>query len=321
MLFPASAAEQSRETRIAPPVVVTANRIAENARDVTASVTVIPREEIKKNQYQDVGGLLRNHGLQVDSFSPNGGLAQVAIRGVRSSAMGSDLQGSILLLVDGRRIGTDNIAMIPLVNVERIEIIRGPASVRYGAAAIGGVINVITRRGTEDLAASAEAGIGSWETYSGQGSLAWAGGPFDFSGGVSHMTAGDYYVGGNHRYANTGLNYRTAYNANLGYTFLEEHRLGLTVLGVHADDMGTPGYFNDIQHRDFTDRSNYSADLGYEGGFKDFGLSWKARYFAGKNDYVNDVHGDLSGMSYFNFYTNYQGSQGQVTFRKNFLTP
>ncbi|MDR3074218.1 MAG: TonB-dependent receptor [Deltaproteobacteria bacterium] len=322
LALPGQALSQDQDkTQTLEPVVVTAGRVAEKAKNVTASMTVIPQEEIKKNQYRDLGGLLRNYGVQIDDYtSANSGLSQISIRGIRSSAMGSDLQGSVLVLADGRRIGTDNIAMIPLVNIERIEIIRGPAAVQYGTSAMGGVINVITRRGTETLSASAEAGVGSWETYQGQAGVAWAKGPVDFSGGVSYLGADEYYTGGGHRYANTGLNYKTAYNANAGFNFLEEHRIGVTVLGVRADDMGSPGYFNDLQHDDYTARSNYSVDLGYEGGYKPSGLSWKARYFAGKNDYTSDRHADSTGMYYFKSYTDYQGTQVQASFAKSILT-
>ena len=169
----------AQDAEVMEKVVVTAGRIAEKAQTVTQATTVIPREEIEKNQYTDLGSMLRNYGIQVNSYTPNQGLSQVAIRGVRSSAMGSDLQGAVLVLVDGRRIGTDNLSMLPMVNVERIEIIRGPASVQYGSSAIGGVINVITKRGIgalqpedKNLAARLEAGGGSFDTYKTQAELA-----------------------------------------------------------------------------------------------------------------------------------------------------
>lgn len=301
-------------------VVVTASRVEEDARNVTQATTVISREEIEKNQYPDMTGLLRNHGLQVDSFPPNGSLAQVSIRGVRTSAMGTHgLDGQVLLLVDGRRVGTDNIAMIPLVNVERIEIVRGPAAVQYGSSAIGGAINVITRRGTETPSVMAEAGLGSWDTYRTQASGAWARGPFDFSGGVSYLTAGDYKYGGNKTFDNTDVNYNVGYNLNLGLNFLDEHRIGLTMLGVRVDGAGSPGYYDDIKD-EYTDRATYSFDVNYQGGYKDAGLSWQTRYFNGSNNYLSDERFNAGGMQYFKSNTDYQGAQGQLSFSKGFLT-
>jgi vitamin B12 transporter len=285
---------------------------------------VIPQEEIRKNQYQDMAGFLQNYGVQMDSFIP-GQQAQVKIRGVFTS-FPSDLgaQGGVLLLVDGRRIGTNNINMIPMVNIERIEILRGPAAVQYGSSAIGGVVNVITRRGTEDLSASVQAGAGSWDTYRGQGSLAWAQGPLDFSGGVSYMTAGNYYIGGNKKYPNTGMDGRTAFNVNTGFSFLDEHRIGVTVLGVDTNRVGSPYIIKDVTPQAYLDISSYSGDLLYEGGYKDFGLSWKARYFSGReNYYTKDPAEDILNFIFpYNMRTinDYQGAQGQLSFQKSFLT-
>ena len=300
-------------------VIVTASRIEEKAKNVTQSVTVIPREEIAKNQYQDMGGLLRNHGLQVDSFPANQAYSQISTRGVRSSLAGTHgLDGQVLLLVDGRRVGTDNISMIPLVNVERIEILRGPAAVQYGTTAIGGVVNVITRRGTETPSLMAEAGIGSWDTYKTQASAAWAKGPFDFSGGVSYFTSGDYKYGGGKRYPNTDINYKLGYSLNLGLNFLDEHRIGVTMQGVRADASGEPNYYNALTDN-YTDRSTYSFDVAYEGGYKDAGLSWKTRYFSGSSNYFTDDRLDSRMAQYYETNTDYQGAQGQVSFTKGFL--
>jgi len=324
-----AAQEQSQQTQTLGPVVVTAGRIEEKAKNVTQFVTLIPQEEIQKNQYQDMSGLLRNYGVQIDAYTPNMAQSQVVIRGARTSfPADTGAQGMVLLLVDGRRIGTNNLAMIPMVNIERVEILRGPAAVQYGTSAIGGVVNVITKRGTEQLSVSAQGGMGSWETYRGQGSIAWAKGPFDFSGGISCMGAGDYYMGGNaiHRYPNTAMDGKTAYSVNAGFNFLEEHRLGVTVLGVNAMHMGSPSDFDHLDRKSFADISNYSADFSYEGGYKDFGLSWKGRYFFGRDTYTNDFDrpadmGLWGPLQYFfKGVTDSQGAQGQVSFKKGFLT-
>ena len=325
---PAFAAEATGEKRTAEPVVVTAGRIEEKARDVAKFVTIIPQEEIQKNQYQDMAGLLQNYGVQIDGYLP-GRQAQVTLRGARTALPAdSGAQGMVLILVDGRSIGTNNINMIPMVNIERVEIMRGPGAVQYGTSAIGGVINVITKRGTEELTASAQGGIGSWETYKGQGSLAWAYGPFDFSGGISYTSAGDYYIGGNniHRYPNSATEGKTAYNVNVGFNFLEEHRIGVTALGTNASHMGSPSDFDHPDRKSFLDISNYSADFLYEGGYKDWGLSWKGRYFFGNDNYTMDFDHpvDMSAwgpLQYYNrAFTDFQGAQGQLSFKKNFLT-
>jgi len=313
-------------------VVVTAGRIEERARDVSRFVTVIPQEEIQKNQYQNMAGLLRNYGLQIDHHAANEAQGQVKIRGVFTSTLTNPGdQGGVLILVDGRRIGTNNINMIPMVNVERIEILRGPASAQYGSSAIGGVVNVITKRGTEKLEASVQAGAGSWDSYRGQGSMAWGQGPFDFSGGVSYLTRGNYYVGGNKKYPNTRVDDKIAYSFNTGFSFLEEHRIGATLLGVDALGLGSPNIFDGVDRKSFLDISSHSADFVYEGGYRAFGLAWKGRYFFGRENYTTDYKGEPDMVewfpswlgprqSYTRMINDYQGAQGQLSFQKSILT-
>src|SRR5205807_2466499 len=69
------------------------------------------------------------------------------IRGGITEGQGRDFKSEVLVLINGRRAGTANISKLSLGDVERIEIVRGPASVVYGSQAIGGVVNIITRNG------------------------------------------------------------------------------------------------------------------------------------------------------------------------------
>lgn len=311
------------EPEILDKVIVTAGRVAEKPRAVTQATTIISQEEIQKKQYTDLGGMLRNYGIQVNTYPSNQGLSQMTIRGVRSSAMGSDLQGAILILVDGRRIGTDNISMVPMVNVERVEIIRGPASVQYGTSAIGGVVNVITRRGLglypnpdKDMAARLELGGGSFDTYKAEAELAAQNQKVDFSGGVSWLTNGSYTTGGGHTYHNTDNDYKLGYSLNMGYSFNKENRIGATALGLRNEHAGSSNELRQNDHDSYADRNNYSMDFVYDGAYKDLGLSWKGRYFNGYDNYLSE---DLS-MGHYHSETNYQGAQGQASWNKSFLT-
>lgn len=302
-----------------PGVIVTADRIEEDAKNVTKFVTVIPREEIEKNQYQDLGRMLGNYGVQVSGYSPTESFSQIAIRGMRTTLFGDDVTSPILVLIDGRRAGTTNVSMIPMVSIERIEIIRGPASVQYGASAVGGVVNVITKRGGENLKVSAEAGLGSWETWRTQAGISGTEGPFDFAGGISWMTADrDYKTGDGRRYRNTEMDYRTAYAMNTGLTFLEEHRLGLSLLGVRSEKMGNPGDINYNTLTPTTDRSNHSVDVTYDGGSKKHGLSWKTRYYSVSDRYLWED--PPTAFSRSKTEGNTQGTQAQLSFSKGFLT-
>lgn len=283
---PVWAAEDLESAKMMEPVIVTAGRTEEKTKNVTQSMTVIPNDELKKNQYSDLGDMLRNYGVSVNTYGPNQSLSQISIRGIKTPLMGDPMNSPILLLIDGHRAGTANISMIPTVSIERIEILRGPASVQYGTSAIGGVVNVITKRGGKDLKLALEAGGGSWETWRGQAGASGSIGAFDFAGGVSYTAIDDNFKTGNgDTYYNTKVNHKTSYVANLGLNFLEGHRLGVSVLGSDSDKMGMPNALPSNDRDAYSDRSNYTVDVNYEGGNKNYGLNWQLRYFNANDDY------------------------------------
>ncbi len=147
-------------------VIVTATRQETRVSEVLADVTVIDRQEIERNGAGTVADLLAHQpGIQMSSSGSNGpgSFTSIFIRGANAE--------HTKVLVDGIPIGgaydqagTKALTNLPLDNVERIEIVRGPASSLYGADAIGGVIQVFTRKGTPGLKADGFAGFGSWGT-------------------------------------------------------------------------------------------------------------------------------------------------------------
>jgi len=142
-------------------LVVTANRVPTPLEEVLAPVIVIDRESIERSAAGDVTELLRFHaGLELGRNGGPGQTTAVFIRGAESN--------HTLVLVDGVRINPGTIGLAALQNippsmVERIEVVKGPRSALYGTDAIGGVINVITRRGAHD-GWSAELGYGDYDT-------------------------------------------------------------------------------------------------------------------------------------------------------------
>ena len=144
------------------PIVVTATRTAEIADESLAPVIVIDRAQIEQSQATDVVELLRGHaGLDVARNGGPGQAASLFIRGTDSN--------HVLVMVDGVKINPGTIGGAALQNIdpdliERIEIVKGPRSVLYGSEAVGGVINIITRRATTGLNSSAYAGAGRYET-------------------------------------------------------------------------------------------------------------------------------------------------------------
>ncbi|KQT41137.1 MULTISPECIES: TonB-dependent receptor domain-containing protein [unclassified Methylophilus] len=147
-------------------VVVTASRNSQSTKTVTGDITVIDSEEINRLRGGSIADLLR---LQpgVETYT-NGGMGTSSNIGLRGT---NDNQ--LIVLVDGVRInsgttGTTAFENIPLALIDRIEILRGPASSLYGSDAIGGVIQIFTKRGkTNNTHLYANAGAGSYDAYSG----------------------------------------------------------------------------------------------------------------------------------------------------------
>ncbi|MDT8441587.1 MAG: TonB-dependent receptor [Desulfuromonadales bacterium] len=135
------AAEEAR----LKPVVVTATRVAQPVTDVAASVSVITAEEIAERGANRLDELLQDVvGLHVVSSGGRGSLSSPSIRGSEAS--------QVLVLLDGVRLNSPqygqfdlNQLPISLSDIERIEVLRGPASALYGSSALGGVIQIISK--------------------------------------------------------------------------------------------------------------------------------------------------------------------------------
>jgi vitamin B12 transporter len=144
------------------PVAVTAIRSAQPIADVLADITVIGADAIARGGTQSLAEFLqRQPGVEITQNGGPGAVAGIFLRGAN--------RGQTLVLVDGVRIGSasagaTSLESIPLDQIERIEILRGPASSLYGADAIGGVVQVFTRRGSATPSASASAGYGTYGT-------------------------------------------------------------------------------------------------------------------------------------------------------------
>ncbi|MBN1614632.1 MAG: TonB-dependent receptor [Deltaproteobacteria bacterium] len=145
-------------------VVVTATRNQEEISRVPANVTVITASEIEKSGATSLVEVLEKlESVQFRSYSGNPSQAQIDLRGFG----GDNPYGKNLVLLDGRRLNRPDMSsvnwlQIPLHNVERIEVVRGAGSVLYGDAAIGGVINVITKKGKGEPTFNASVLAGSY---------------------------------------------------------------------------------------------------------------------------------------------------------------
>lgn len=139
--------------------VVTANRMPVKRAEVAANVTVITREEIEKGAFTRISDVLRKNNVEMGASS----------FGSYPILNGDD---RVLILIDGRKMnwshltvsGNDhviNIDGLSMNNIERIEVVRGPGSSLYGSDAVGGVINIITRK-AETTNTSIASEFGNW---------------------------------------------------------------------------------------------------------------------------------------------------------------
>lgn len=323
LMLPAVGSAQDPEPRqpanTLDEMVVTAGRVAEEKKFIAANVTVINEQEIQQSSASDVGDLLAQKGIGAIKKYP-GNLTTIGIRGFRTDSHGNDLKGHVLILLNGRRAGTGNVAKIMTKNVERIEIIRGPASVQYGSAAVGGVVNVITRQGKGKVTAFGEGYLGSFDAKEFSAGLSGETKGIDFSGTVTTASEGDYTTADGRQYHNTGVDKRENLSLNLGYTFLNNNRIGFIYNGFEVDKAYSPNYLSANDLDDYTDKSNKSFDLILEGHTSDDRFLWSARYFNGKD---KDTWTDPTGSNPDGYddgipseqETDSQGAQAQVTAR------
>jgi vitamin B12 transporter len=177
--FPASSPAQTPKAAPLDPVVVTAARGPQAIEDLLADVTVIGPDEIARSGADSLARLLsRQPGIELVQ---NGGPASVSGVFIR----GANRQQTVVL-IDGIRLesataGAATLEAIPLDQIERIEILRGPASSLYGADAIGGVIQVFTRRGGDAFTANASAGYGTYSTAQGSAGASGRAGPMRYA--------------------------------------------------------------------------------------------------------------------------------------------
>jgi len=148
-------------------VVVSATRLETPASEVGSSITVITGEQIEKMQKTSVIDVLRTApALDINQSGGPGAAASILIRGAKSE--------HTLVIIDGVEANdpmtpgrTFNFAHLSVDNIERIEILRGPQSTLYGSDAIGGVINIITKRGEGPPNGFASLEGGSYASYRG----------------------------------------------------------------------------------------------------------------------------------------------------------
>ncbi len=207
--------EQQKQKTVPPPehheIVVTATRLETPAREVASSVTVISADDLSRLRRNFVLEALQEvAGVSVLQNGGQGGAASVFLRGANSE--------HTLVLMDGVALNdpinpsrSADLAHLETVNVERLEVLRGPQSPLYGSDAIGGVINIITRKGEGKPRLTLTGAGGSYGTMTGQAAVSGSSRSLDYSFGISRYetrgisSASSAYPGNTERDGYTNL--------------------------------------------------------------------------------------------------------------------
>lgn len=222
-------------------VVVTGTRYEEEADRVAANVTLVSPEEIERSTALSVPELLSEYtGINYDNITGSRRGDYLDIRGFGETGPMNNL-----VLVDGRRVNEVDLSgvdwtQIPLDRVERIEVVRGAKGATiYGDQAVGGVVNIITKKGEGRPRLAAHASYGSHNT-----SRKWV--SLDGGWGGSRV-AGDYFLSTSHDHTeghrkNSGWHQRAA-GGNLGFFVMDTFFLEVSG-GLKDDTYGLPGGLN-----------------------------------------------------------------------------
>jgi vitamin B12 transporter len=231
--------------RAADRIVVTATREPAVLNQLASDVVSIDEAAIRSATTLE--DLLRSHaGLQLSRNGGPGQNASVFIRGAGA--------GATVLLVDGVRVGSATLGQallesLSLANIERIEVLRGPGSSLYGADAMGGVVQVFTRRGQGAPHVALHAAVGELGSSAVDAAVGGSAGAFDFaasladerSDGVNAVRAGDLF--GLHNPDRDGFKRRSA-QLSLGYAPAPGHRIGLRWLDTRLKAQYDGAEFN-----------------------------------------------------------------------------
>ena len=219
-------------------VFVTATRSPQKLSDVLADVTVLTRADIERQAFGGVADLLRNNGCA--EITRNGGPASNTSLFLR----GADTRHT-LVLIDGMRVdsqatGGASWQALPLSQIERIEVLKGPASAIYGSDAVGGVVQIFTRKGGSKLSLDLGAAVGNLGTKKLDGGVFGNSGIFDYAVSAAAERSDGFNatldVPGSFSYVPDRDGYRNhSASVRLGAQVSREHRVEVMALQSHVD--------------------------------------------------------------------------------------
>lgn len=208
-------------------IVITASRVPQTQEALIADVTVIQAEEIQRNGQGTLVELLqRQAGIEITNNGGPGKVSGIFMRGTNTN--------HVVLLIDGVRVqsattGAASFENLPTEIIDRVEILRGPASSLYGPDAIGGVIQVFTKKGQSAIKPFANVGYGGYDTAVTSGGVRGKVNQTSFALSLSASEIGGFSsLDANNSPLNDRDGYRNlASSINLNHQIANGHEVGL----------------------------------------------------------------------------------------------
>ncbi len=250
--YSALLAESGSDDVFLDKIVVTPSRYSQGISEAASSISVISQNDINNSNATNSIGILRSvPGIVVRDFYGNGAKASVDLRG-----FGDMDSMNTLVLIDGRRVNEVDLSgvdwsQIPLDQIQRIEVIRGGNSVLYGENAIGGVINIITKKGKGKPKLEIGTEFGSYDKNLEK--LIFSGSEDRFSYLFSASREGT------NGYRNNSFFKTYDYGSKLEYDFTDELSAHFNS-GFHRATYGLPGGLSEADMRDFGRRFAKNGD-------------------------------------------------------------
>ena len=274
-------------------VVVTATRSAEDVKSIPAKVEVINQQTIEQTVGETLTEQLKkNSSIGVIEYP--GALAGIGMRGFRPEFSG--ITKHTLILIDGHPAGATNLATILTDNIDHIEVLKGPASSLYGGEAMGGVVNIISKKNTGELTGMAELGFGSYKTNFQKAALGGAAGKrldFDISA-RRYDQVNDFTMGNGENREHTS--YKTQNSSlRIGADLGETWRLDVSGNIYQGRDIETPGdTYADNEKSGVKDIDRYGLDLRAEG---QLGANNIVSFTAYKSNETSESYKNYTGWS------------------------
>ncbi|MFG5777907.1 TonB-dependent receptor domain-containing protein [Comamonas sp. J-3] len=258
-----AASADATEGKTLQEMVVTANRIEQPLSDLTADMSIIDDKTLQRQGPGAIADVLaRVPGIQITRNGGPGAATSVFIRGAESRFTAVYVDG---VRLDSQSTGGASWQSLPLALIERVEVLRGPAAAVYGSDAMGGVVQIFTKKGEGAPKPYVGFGVGNRGTYTAEAGISGGAGAWDYSLGLNRAQS-DGFNARNTATANPDKDgYRNnAINARLGYQINKQQRLEATML---ASDMNS-GY-DTSQQDDRSINKMYALGLNWQSQWTD----------------------------------------------------